>query len=117
MEPPVEVVWAEEAGPMTWIEAEPEPAPPPREPDFETAWWLNELEASLRPSPPSVAHEGWAVPGVTPDRPPRPAPSGDVQALAWAARRLEATDPVMLSPEQALVDLEALLRTDELLRV
>jgi hypothetical protein len=115
LEPPVEVVWAEQAGPMGWIDPGPEPESwPVLEPDFETAHWLAELEASLAPP---LAVEGWAVPGVTADPPPRPAPSGDVKALAWAARRLEATDPATLSPEQALVDLEAMLHACELLRV
>jgi hypothetical protein len=103
LEPPVEVVWPEQAGPMSWPD-----------PDLETQWRLDALD--WQPPPES----GWAVPGVTglvESPPPRPEPSGDVKALAWAARRLEATDPATLSPEQALVDLAALLRADEQLRV
>jgi hypothetical protein len=114
------VRWAEQAGEMPWVD--PGPQPPPwdwPDPDLETQWRLDEL---LWQPPPRLAspEAGWAVPGVTRlgDEPPsRPGPSGEVKALAWAARRLEATDPSSLSPEQALVDLAALLRADEQLRV
>jgi hypothetical protein len=119
MEPPQAVVWAEQAGPMSWIEPGPEPPPIDwPDPDLETQWWLGELEAAWAPQL-ATREAGWAVPGVwkEPDPLPRPEPSGDVKALAGAARRLAATDPTTLLPEQALVDLEALMRADELLRI
>lgn len=120
LEPPVEVVWSEQAGPMSWTDPGPEPPPIDwPDPDLETQWRLDAL--SWQPPPqPAPPEPGWAIPGVTgmtDGPPPRPKPSGDVKALAWAARRLEATDPATLSPEQALVDLAALLQVDEQLRV
>src|SRR4051794_1158434 len=99
MEPPLEVVWAEQAGPMSWVEAPTDwPRWPLDEPGFETSHWLAEIEdAERQPDP------GWCFPGVerfgdAPPRPPRPEPSPDVAALAVAVAGLATTDPVSLPP-------------------
>jgi hypothetical protein len=127
LEPPVEVVWAEQAGPMTWVEPDPWELPPLEEPGFETAYWLAELEAAYAPAPEPVGdwRVDWAIPGVprfgdAPPPPPRPGPSPEVAAYAAAVEALaavDAVDAVALPPEQALVDLASLLGTDEQLRI
>jgi hypothetical protein len=112
-EPPQHVRWAEEAGPMSWIDPGP-PPPPPREPllDLETRQRLAEIDAHDAGPPIS-----WAVPGVTTTQQRRPDPTTEVASFQVAVQRLEATDPTTLSPEQALVDLEALMRTEQTLRI
>jgi hypothetical protein len=111
-EPPQHVRWAEEAGPMSWID--PGPEPPPTAPllDLETRERLAEIEA-YDAGPPIR----WAVPGVTTTEERRPDPTPEVASFQVAVLRLEATDPTLLSPEQALVDLDALMRTEEALRI
>lgn len=61
----------------------------------------------------------WAVPGVTWNRSAARAvtPSPAVVALQEAAARVAQVDPTRLSPEQALLDGEALLQVGQLLRV
>lgn len=124
VEPPVEVVWAEEAGPMSWVEDvgwEPGPLEEPRD---EVAYWLAEWEASLaepadaEPSPGRLAD--WAVPGVPRFGESEPAvlphPSAEVAAYAAAVSGLMSVDLGRVAPDQALADLAELLRVDELLR-
>ena len=98
---------------MSWIEPGPEP-PPQFEPllDLETRERLAEIEA-YDAGPPIR----WAVPGVTTTEQRRPDPTPEVASFQVAVLRLEAVDPTTLSPEQALVDLEALMRTEETLRI
>jgi len=77
-------------------------------------------EPEPEPEPGSVwpVEVGWAVPGVSggsagePGQPQRrrPAPSLVVTALLVATERVCAVDPRRLSPGQALVDGEVLLR-------
>ena len=70
--------------------------------------------------PEPAIEAGWSVPGVTWGEPPvvrRPDPSPAVAALMLAADRVCAVDPRRLSPEQALVDGEALLEVGQQLRV
>ncbi|MCU1622201.1 MAG: hypothetical protein JWL79_1046 [Frankiales bacterium] len=123
MDPPHEAEWAEQAGAMTLPQTDQTWRPGPlEEPCFETSHWLAELEDSLRVplACPACDDVGWAVPGVfgdPPPRPPRPAPSADLQSLTRLVARLAEADPVELAPEQALSDLEALLEADQRLRV
>ena len=122
LEPPVEAVWTEQAGPMSWVEDvgwEPGPLEEPRD---ELAHWLREWEASLAPSD-DVADDGrvdWAVPGVPRFGEPEPAvlprPSAEVAGYAASVEALAVVDLSRVSPEQALADLEELLRVDALLR-
>ncbi|MDX6267660.1 MAG: hypothetical protein QOD70_2400, partial [Frankiales bacterium] len=113
-EAPQWVLEQQEAGPSSWVDpVEGEQAHwPPEEPGWEPTLFL-----VAQPSwDPPVR---WAIPGVfgDPVSTQRPAPSGDVAAFALAVERLEATDTAQLSPEQALVDLGALLETQVQLRV
>src|SRR4051794_41923007 len=91
LEPPVEVVWSEQAGPMRWVEAESWELPPLEEPGFETAYWLAELEAAAAPAPepvgdwrggrglPGGARGGGGAPGPPPPVPP---PGGGAPSAA-----------------------------------
>ena len=118
LEPPVEVVWAEQAGPMSWVEDPSWDLPPIDWPnlDLETAYWAAERAAALAPDRPRLAspEEGWAVPGVFENHPPpgRPGPSAELTALGLAVDGLEQAKPAA-DPVQALADLGELLRIDE----
>ena len=113
LEPPVEVVWAEQAGPMTVLEDLDWEPGPLLEPDGETLWRLSSLE-----SPPAPVD--WAVPGVPRfgDKPPAvlPPPSPEVAAYAAAVAGLAAVEVSELPADQALADLQEMLRTDAALR-
>lgn len=117
-EPPIEVVWAEEAGPMTIVEDPWWEPGPLQEPDLETAWRLESVE-----EPATVVGDwwvDWAIPGVPrfgdmPER-ARPGPSAEVAAYAAAVRGLAALDPSDVDPGQAIVNLAELLASDQAMR-
>ena len=51
LEPPLEAVWTDQAGPMTVLYDDDWEPPPLTEPSFEVAHWLAELDAASAPPP------------------------------------------------------------------